>query len=186
MIKKEIMMVENDKITEIKIEWQGPFTLEKLKDFDKDKKLKNTNYGMYQIYGTHTVYGSHVLLYIGKVVRQTFAERILQEDNWFPNTDKEQIQIYIGRLFDEKYPGDDEWNELISKAEQLLIFSHWPAGNSSNINSITSKKDKIKKFKNIRIYNFDQHRNLMPEVSGRLYVEEFDFDEKYIFGSNTK
>ena len=170
---------KQDENIEIFIEWKGPYTLEGLRELDK--KVASTNFGVYQIYGTHPVYGSHVLLYIGKAVNQTFAARISQE-GWSFNSDKEQVQIYIGRLFDKQQPSDETWNDLISKAEQLLIYSHWPAGNSSNINSISRKKEEIEKIKNIRVYNFDQHRNLMPEVSGRLWVEEFDFEENYILG----
>lgn len=164
---------------DILIEWKGPYALEGIKQFSN----ANIDYGVYQIYGTHPVYGSHVLLYIGKAAEQTFSQRINQE-NWFLNSDKEQVQIYIGRLFGKKQPEADEWNHLISLAEQLLIFSHWPAGNSSNVNSISRKQEMLDRFKNVHIYNYDHFRNLMPEVSGRLYIEELEFDESMIFGSN--
>lgn len=167
-----------DEIIEIFIEWKGPYSLEeliKLKDETRD-------YGVYQIYGTHPVYGSHVLLYIGKAAEQTFGKRINQE-GWFLNSDKEQVQIYVGRLFGKTQPDEDEWNKLISLAEQLLIFSHWPAGNSSNVSSISKKKEMLDAFKNVRIYNYDNHRNLMPEISGKMYIEELDFEETDIFST---
>lgn len=164
----------------IYIEWDGPYSLESV------RKLKNEiDYGVYQIYGTHPVYGSNVLLYIGKACNQTFGKRIMQEDTWFYNSDEKQVQIYVGRLFNKKQPSNDEWKTLITQAEQLLIFSHWPAGNSSNINSLTKKKELLKQFKEIRIFNYDTHRNLMPEVSGQMYTEELDwFDKKCIFSVN--
>jgi hypothetical protein len=123
-------------VVDIFIEWKGPYTLESIKQY----KNTDIDYGVYQIYGTHPVYGSHVLLYIGKAAKQTFAQRIKQE-GWSFNSDKEQVQIYIGRLFGKNQPQEDERNHLISLAEQLLIFSHWPAGNSSNIDTISRKQE---------------------------------------------
>lgn len=175
---KKHFLKEKIPMTEIFIEWDGPYTLDTIKDLDK-----NRDYGLYQIYGTHPIYGSHVLLYIGKACSQTFGKRITQE-GWFYNSDVKQVQIYVGRLFNKKQPSNEEWNILISKAEQLLIYSHWPAGNSSNINSLTKKKEFLEEFKDLRIYNYDCHRNLMPEVSGQLYIGELDwFEDKCIFSS---
>lgn len=172
------MKNQTTEAVDIFIEWKGPYTLKGINDLKNEDK----DYGVYQIYGTHPVYGSHVLLYIGKAAEQTFGQRINQE-GWYFNSDKEQVQIYIGRLFGKNQPKEDEWNHLIALAEQLLIFSHWPAGNSSNINSISRKQEMLDKFKNVRIYNYDHYRNLMPEVSGKMYIEEVDFDESMIFGS---
>ena len=132
------MSNQNSKAVDILIEWDGPHSLEDLKELKNEKK----DYGVYQIYGTHPVYGSHVLLYIGKAVDQTFGQRINQE-GWFWNSDKKQVQIYVGRLFGKTQPKPDEWDYLISLAEQLLIFSHWPAGNSSNINSISKNQEML-------------------------------------------
>ena len=44
-------------MTEIYVEWEGPFTLDEIKNLNK-----KSDYGLYQIYGTHPIYGSHVLL----------------------------------------------------------------------------------------------------------------------------
>lgn len=165
-------------MTEIYVEWEGPFSLDEIKNLNK-----KSDYGLYQIYGTHPIYGSHVLLYIGKAISQKFGKRIMQE-GWSYNSDVGQVQIYVGRLFNKEQPTIDEWNSLISKAEQLLIFSHWPAGNSANIKSLTRKKEFLEEFKDVRIYNYDCHRNLMPEVSGKMYTEELDwFEEKCIFSA---
>lgn len=160
---------------EIFIEWDGPHSLDKLKQLNSNK-----DYGLYQIYGTHPVYGSHVLLYIGKAIDQTFSKRINQE-GWIFNSDKKQVQIYVGRLFDKEKFKNKSWEHHVSLAEQLLIFSHWPAGNSSNINSLSKKKEILEQFKNVRIYNYDDYRNLMPEVSGKLYIEDLEFYEDHIF-----
>jgi hypothetical protein len=167
--------VENDTNIEIFIEWDRPYSLEKLKDLNSKK-----DYGVYQIYGTHPVYGSHVLLYIGKAIDQTFSKRVNQE-GWRLNSDKKQVQIYVGRLFDKEKFENKLWENYVSLAEQLLIFSHWPAGNSSNINSLSQKKEMLEQFKNVRIYNYDDCRNIMPEISGKLYIEDLDFDEDHVF-----
>ena len=106
------------------------------------------------------------------------------QENWIYNSDEEQVQVYVGRLFNKKQPSKVEWNTLITKAEQLLIFSHWPAGNSSNINSLTKKREFLEEFKEVRIYNYDSHRNLMPEISGKMYIDELAwFDEKCVFSA---
>jgi hypothetical protein len=164
----------------IYITWDGPYTLEDLND---DEILKNEAeaYGVYQIYGHHPVYGADVLLYIGKAEQQTFAKRIKQE-NWEYNGDSENIKIYIGKLFDKTQPKGLEWDRLITLAEKLLIFTHSPAMNSSNINSLT-KSDKIRKeIEEVRVINYDNFRSLMTEVSGDIYIQSLDwFDESKIF-----
>lgn len=48
--------------TIIHIDWDGPYTLDQLKDLMDSKTEK----GIYQVYGFHPVYGKDVLLYIGK------------------------------------------------------------------------------------------------------------------------
>jgi hypothetical protein len=166
---------------DIYIEWQGPYALAELKEKANDN---SKDYGLYQIYGNHPVYGANVLLYIGKADRQTFYTRIWQEGWWF-NSDGGQIQVYIGRLFDEKQPKDDKWSELISSAERLLIFAHRPANNASNISSLASKKEELEKLKNIRVYNYDQHRSLLPEISGKRHGVYLDwYNENSIFKMN--
>ena len=164
----------------IYITWDGPYTLA---DLDDDENLKNEaeSYGIYQIYGHHPVYGADVLLYIGKAEQQTFSKRIKQE-NWEYNGDSENIKIYIGKLFDKTQPNEIEWDRLIALAEKLLIFTHSPAMNSSNINSL-SKSDKIRReIEEVRVINYDNFRSLMTEVSGDIYIQSLDwFDESKVF-----
>jgi hypothetical protein len=164
----------------IYITWEGPFTL---KDLKNNKYLKDEDeaYGLYQIYGTHPIYGSNVLLYIGKTNSQTFAKRIKQE-GWEYNSDSNNIKIYVGKLFDKKQPKEAIWDKLISHAERLLIFTHAPAHNSSNINTLSRSDEILKEIKNIRVINYDNYRDLMSEVSGDIYIESLDwFDDTKIF-----
>jgi len=167
----------------IQITWDGPYTLEELKKgiehIDKSK-------GVYQIYGTHPIYGSNVLLYIGKTVKQSFKKRIMQEEHWWDNSDMGNVQIYTGRLFDKEIrkkqkKEDFDWTNDISLAEQLLINTHMPAHNSSNINSISKQEETLKKIANVRVVNWHYYRDLMMEVSGDLLLDETNvFNESYI------
>ena len=164
----------------IYITWEGPYTLQDLKD-NTYLKNKDEAYGIYQIYGTHPVYGSDVLLYIGKTNSQTFAKRIKQE-GWEYNSDSNNIKIYVGKLFNKEQPKKEIWNKLISHAEKLLIYTHAPAYNSSNINTLSREAETLKEIKNVRVINYDNYRNLMSEVSGDIYIESLDwFDESKIF-----
>jgi len=169
---------------EIRIEWKGPYKLadigydgEKYKTKNAKTKLNNLekDYGIYQVYGFHPIYGDNVLLYIGQAKDQTFAKRLSQEE-WELNTDFKNIQIYVGRLFAHEQPDLAKWNNLIDIAEKMLIYAHAPAMNSSNIVSISKDKQFLKEFENIRIFNYDQCRSLFPEISGELWIKEFEFD----------
>lgn len=170
---------------EIRIEWEGPYSLEDIGYSEtKDKvnyklakaKLNDINkdFGVYQVYGHHPVYGKDVLLYIGQAAKQTFAERLSQEA-WEYNQDYKNIKFYIGRLFAKKQPSlKKEWNNMIDIAEKILIYSHEPARNSSNILTISRDESKLKEFENVRVLNYDSYRSLMPEVSGELWIKDFD------------
>lgn len=174
----------------IRIAWDGPFSLTDIGYIEKEEKYNISesklnddakDYGIYQIYGFHPVYGNNVLLYIGKANQQTFAKRLSQEI-WEFNSDFKNIQIYVGRLFAKQQPSEDEWSSLINIAEKMLIFAHAPAMNSSNILSISRDIDELKKFENVRIFNYDSCRSLMPEISGELWIKSFnDYDGVFTY-----
>lgn len=158
----------------IHIYWEGPSSLS---DITEDKVSGNDekiDYGIYQIYGGHPIYGHDVLLYIGKASEQTFSKRISQEAHWWFNQDSNNVKIYLGRLCGET-PSENTWSTQITKAEKLLIYSHRPAQNSSNINSI-----RIEELKNTHVINYGSYRSLLPEISSiRLFGEQYDKDEYY-------
>ena len=135
------------------IEWEGPFSFDGLKKLNDGK----SDYGAYQIYGNHPIYGSDVLLYIGKAQKQTFFKRLYPERKYW----KKHCKIYVGRLAGGETPNDDEWNRQIDFAERLLIYSHSPSYNSSSIASIPDED-----LKDIHIFNWLEHRDLLREVSG--------------------
>ena len=163
--------------TTIKIDWKGPYRLdaedtlhEKFSQsvFDVKKLFDGT--GLYQIYGHHPIYGSNVLLYIGITTDQSFSKR-LQGRVWKDdNFDVNNIEIYLGKLVDgtKKIQSVIE-KEMIKNAEALLIYTHAPAKNSSNILSVD-----VSKIKNIRIQNYGNFRSLMPEISGNYWIEDLD------------
>lgn len=165
----------------IRIEWDGPYTLADIGYLEDDKysskesKLNNKtkDYGIYQVYGHHPVYGNNVLLYIGKADEQTFSKRLSQE-SWHMNQDSNNIQFYVGRLFSKEEPTLEKWSNLINIAERMLIFAHSPAMNSSNILTISRNIVELKKFENVRIFNYDNCRSLLPEISGELWIKKFE------------
>lgn len=148
----------------IHINWEGPYGLKEIDNLNNEA----TDYGIYQVYGGHPVYGSNVLLYIGKSDQQTFGKRIKQE-NWIYNRDYERVKIYLGRLGGYAKTTETKWSGLIDCSEKLLIYSHSPACNSSNINSIPEKK--LQKF---HIFNWGTHRDLMAEISGVRWTSYYD------------
>lgn len=167
------------KIKDILISWEGPFNLDTIKTLNGQK-----DFGIYQIYGQHPVYGSNVLLYIGKAEQQTFGTRIQQESNWCYNADSKRVEIYVGRLFGEQPISGQDWNNQINIAEKILIHTHWPAGNSSNINSITSKVELSEEIKQYNVVNYDQYRSLQSVISAQHELNELEwFDEEHSFYS---
>ena len=153
----------------IHVQWDGPFTLDEVakKDYKHDK-------GVYQVYGSHPIYGSDVLVYIGKTTAQTFSTRIHQE-LWNYTQDGQNVRYYLGRLAGKKTPDRDEWEEQISKVERLLIHSHWPAGNSRNIQGL-GQGPRLNK---VHVLNWGHRRYLLNEVSGFAMTDHFSTIEGY-------
>jgi hypothetical protein len=134
---------------DIHVNWEGPFTLEQAMELD--------GYGLYQYYGDHPVYGAGVLLYIGKVEKQTFAKR-LKVHNWHlwnaaPTT------IFVGRICTKSPIDHSEVVRQIDLAEKIEIYAHGPAFNSKSLNSIPRNED------DVRVLNWGQRKSLLPEVS---------------------
>ncbi|MBB6732695.1 hypothetical protein [Cohnella zeiphila] len=140
----------------VDLDWDGPYKLSQLASISDVSK----DYGIYQIYGHHPIYGPNVLLYVGLASRQTFGTRIAQE-GWEQNKDSKNVEVYVGRLCGASTPSDDEWDRLIKLTEKLLIFSHTPAANQSNIGSIP-----FAALEELHIFNWGNHRSLSAEVSG--------------------
>jgi hypothetical protein len=153
----------------IHINWYGPYKLEGLDKINND----DCDYGVYQVYGTHPIYGSNVLLYIGRAVDQTFCTRLSQEE-WTSNEDSGNVQIYIGRIAGGSTPEDKQWCREIELAEKLLIHTHKPALNSQNIRSIPDLK-----LLDVHVLNWENRRDLLPEVSGSRWTSKYDDIDGY-------
>jgi hypothetical protein len=166
-------------LTHLHVEWKGPHT------YEEAQRLKNeeTDYGVYQIYGSHPVYGSDVLLYIGKADEQTFGVRLGQEDWNFRNQDSERVAVYVGRLHAySNIPTVAKWSKHIALVERLLIYSHWPAGNSSGLNVVFGKD-----LYPVHILNWGKYRDLLPEVSGSRYSSQYDtYDDYHTYNVSRK
>lgn len=115
----------------IEINWEGPFTLDEIKNFTTD-----IDFGLYMAYGPHNIYGNNVLLYVGKAEQQTLGARILQhmEEDWYGTE-----QIFIGRLGGDQIPRMSDWDQSIDYAETKLIQYCLPSWNASKFNSHSEK-----------------------------------------------
>lgn len=157
----------------INIEWEGPYKLDENHKLEINLDDKNKDCGIYQIYGTHPVYGSDSLLYIGKTEKQTFQSRLHDEidnfDHWYDRSGGAP-KIYIGRLTGKENPTYKEWLERINMSEKLLIVSHAPAYNASNIRTVNSATFNDE----IIILNRGNYHQLLPEVSTYRWLSTYD------------
>lgn len=92
------------------------------------------DYGLYQIYGKHILCGSNTLLYVGKAVNQTFAQRFKQHNNEWLGKEMD-IKIYLGRTkYNRAYTKKDNWKAWkrdVSIAESIIIYKYSPNYNSA-------------------------------------------------------
>lgn len=79
----------------INIQWHGGYSLNELTELNNVSK----DYGVYQLYGSHPVCGSNVLLYIGKAVHQTFANRVRVRPTSSAPTIEAQNPLFIKGFF---------------------------------------------------------------------------------------
>lgn len=160
----------------IHIIWEGPHTLEEIKKLNEDH-----DYGIYQICGSHPVYGLNTILYIGKATKQTFSNRVGQED-WEYTWDQQFncVQVYVGRIGGGKTPSDSVWDEKIEIAEKMLICSHSPANNQHMYFGEVFDSGTERFFKT-HILNHGSRNLLLPEVSGAFWTERFKGIEKEVY-----
>lgn len=137
---------------DINIVWEGPFTLEECSKF-----TSKSDYGLYQYYGEHLVYGQDSLLYLGKAEKRSFGVR-LSEHNW-EEWCSSSCSIYIGRIFSKSKMATEDLEQAINLAERILLLSHNPSYNSSNLNRIGNSNG------DTRVLNWGVRRQLLPEVS---------------------
>lgn len=139
------------------LEWKK---FEKLEDVLKENDEEA--YGVYQISGYHAVFGDGALLYIGRAVDQSFAERFRQHEDWLRK--ESGVKIYLGRTTNIE---NDIWDNIIKHVEILLIYYHSPPYNSTFISESPKPTSKL------RIINIGDYGDLYPEISHEgLELEE--------------
>ncbi|OHD64455.1 MAG: hypothetical protein A2096_04080 [Spirochaetes bacterium GWF1_41_5] len=142
----------------INIQWEKvPFEIEEV-----NKLNKKNHYGIYQIYGNHPVYGRDVLLYIGKANKQTFSQRLGVDQEYFQFVESilYPTNIRIGMICESEDGKNDTWEALIDESEKILILSHLPAFNASNIKAFYKGDEDC-----LIIYNWGDIGSLLPEIS---------------------
>ncbi|WP_447908304.1 hypothetical protein [Serratia fonticola] len=165
------------------IYWEGPYTLDEIKSKKKDDKfIIHEGHCLYQIYGDHPCYGRDVLLYIGKTKNMT--NRLWQHYNRY-TLECESVKVFIGScgIFEsweerweiEEYGSTGE--HIVDAIESLLIHAHQPAYNSSKLLS-THFNDL-----NLRVFNTNKRKSLMPEISTTYYRGNIIEEEKIVDNS---
>ena len=125
------------KESSIEIIWEGPLTVEQVinlkNDAGRSPHWEGEDYGLYQIYAEHILSRSDTLVYVGKAVEQTFAQRFRQHaKDWLKN--EKDVQIFLGRINGPRYSRDDlwqSWKDDVGMAEKILIYKYTPNYNSS-------------------------------------------------------
>ena len=151
----------------IKIEWDGPFgideIIDKMIDGGEEPDWDGNDYGLYQIYGRHILCGKNTLLYVGMTTEQTFSQRFKEHKTWLDkDQDKEDIKIYIGRIYDPKKHLEKDnwkfWKRDVEIAEKVLIYKYSPNYNSRELTS----EPKLP-FKNIFLVHIGERNRLEEE-----------------------
>ena len=143
---------------EIHLKWHGPYSLEDVRNGEPGETS-----GLYQYIGMNDVYRPAALLYIGMSERP--ISRRLEKHNlhlW----SSLPVKILIGNLAvpkETKLDGN-EWRRRIKWAESLLIYTHSPAWNSSNIQNVNWSKVPA-----LHIFNWGVRGRLLPEVSTKRW-----------------
>lgn len=122
----------------IEIKWDGPYSYN-----DVMLKYDESDYGVYQIYGRHSVLNGDVLLNIGKAVNQCYAQRFKNPNKKWVDYAFHECRIYLGRLGGAQVCTEDEWNEQIGIAEQILIDYCQPPFNTQKSNMINKLANDI-------------------------------------------
>lgn len=130
---------------EIDVEWEGPFSINKIiKEMDdcgKSPAWDGKDYGLYQIYGRHILYEKNTLLYVGKTTERTFSKRFNEHRQWLlKDQDERDIHIYLGRIYNFKRHSKRDkwksWKEDVGDAEKILIYKYSPNYNGRELSKI--------------------------------------------------
>ena len=149
---------------EIHLKWHGPYSLEYARNGEPGQ-----TFGLYQYMGMHDVYGPSTLLYLGRASDAQIGNRLAGHvhHSW----SSLPVEILIGNIATEDQLGnnlgDNERSEQIKLAERLLIYTHSPAWNSSNVKSLYWPSIP----EDLHIFNWGVRGRLLPEVSAKRWRE---------------
>lgn len=145
----------------IEIDWEGPFTLERV---IKDHRNYDVDCGLYQLYGPHILYGGNkknVLLYIGETRNQNYSGRMKNhKKDLLVDDDQKVIRVFLGRLRDKtEYSKVDDWKVWrfdVALAERIMIYKYLPSYNSSGIKDYPT----LKPYKRVILKHFGRKQDL--------------------------
>lgn len=143
---------------EIHLNWRGPYSL------DEAKGEPGETFGLYQYVGMNAIYGPSALLYLGRASRQYIGIRLAQHNLGLWSS--LPVEILIGEIAAETPLDENEWMNQIELAESLLIYTHSPAWNSSNIQNVNWSN-----MPDLHIFNWRMRGHLLPEVSTKRWCE---------------
>lgn len=158
-------MEDRMKAYELKIEWEGPLTLdqvikEKSDGGDKFNKWEGNDYGLYQIYGRHILYKQNALLYVGIATESTFSQRFKDHEKWLcDDQDTQDIKIFLGRIYNSNKLTVKTWTRDVKLAEKILIYKYTPNYNGRQL----SKEPYLYRYENIRLIHIGQRNRLKKE-----------------------
>lgn len=162
------------------LDWDGPYDLEELIHEAEEHPEALEKWRIYTIYSHHPLYGQEVLSYIGKAIDQNVVQR-LKQHKWWDGI------VYVASIYDFEKLGKD-WalyenadypdaistkkdnveyeknSTIVSRIEELLIYSLAPAYNTRN-------KKKASESKDYRVFNTGNIAQLPYEVSGYFHLE---------------
>lgn len=163
------------KIYKIKIEWEGPLSLDQIirGKTDGGNELNNwegKDYGLYQIYGKHILYGQNTLLYIGIATERTFSQRFREHEKWLPDDQDEQdIKIFIGRIYNSNKLTVRTWKSDIELAEKILIHKYSPNYNSKEL----SKEPDLHPHEKMRLIHMGKRNRIKKEDNAPIDFREW-------------
>jgi hypothetical protein len=106
------------------------------------------------------------------------AKRIPQEKHWLDNRDAGRVEVYVGRLADNRTPDDEAWDLQIRLAERVLIHTHSPPMNTQK-----SLGGRAADLRQVHVLNWGYHRDPLQEVSGTYWASiGEDFPTYHVFG----
>ena len=164
-------------MTEIHIDWDGPFQADELRN------NLGKGYAIFQLYGEHPIYGD-TLLYIGDMQESPRVSRVSKRikenvENFKKYWTSGDPEIFIGHLRGEKTPDKATWLKEIALAKKLLIYAHSPAWNSKAKELYLRIREGDGDLFNIHVFNWGRHKRLLPEVSGRRCALDYPRPENY-------